>query len=170
MSHAGADRAWAEWVAWQLLDAGLQVELDFWDWGAGDNFILKMNAALERGRFLALFSPVYFEPERFTTPEWTAVMAMGEKITQLRVAETVVPAILRSLISRDVFGIGEEQARQGARGMGNESSVAGTLHEQNGVGNEDCLVVLVRDDVELVQGVHVGQINHTCPAGQRVQG
>ncbi|WP_217240007.1 toll/interleukin-1 receptor domain-containing protein [Streptomyces sp. AC555_RSS877] len=46
VSHAGgADRAWAEWVAWQLLDAGFQVELDYWDWGAGDNFILKMNAA-----------------------------------------------------------------------------------------------------------------------------
>jgi len=22
VSHAGADRAWAEWVAWQLMDAG----------------------------------------------------------------------------------------------------------------------------------------------------
>ncbi|MEU0395008.1 toll/interleukin-1 receptor domain-containing protein, partial [Streptomyces sp. NPDC006208] len=22
VSHAGADRAWAEWVAWQLVDAG----------------------------------------------------------------------------------------------------------------------------------------------------
>ncbi|MEU9919223.1 toll/interleukin-1 receptor domain-containing protein [Streptomyces sp. NPDC051001] len=41
MSHAGADRAWAEWVAWQLLDAGHQVELDYWDWGAGDTFVLK---------------------------------------------------------------------------------------------------------------------------------
>ncbi|MFI8529883.1 toll/interleukin-1 receptor domain-containing protein [Streptomyces aquilus] len=35
VSHAGADRAWAEWIAWQLLDAGLEVELDCWDWGAG---------------------------------------------------------------------------------------------------------------------------------------
>ncbi|MGV9249794.1 toll/interleukin-1 receptor domain-containing protein, partial [Streptomyces sp. NPDC003710] len=28
VSHAGADRAWAEWAAWQLVDAGFQVELD----------------------------------------------------------------------------------------------------------------------------------------------
>ncbi|SNX88591.1 TIR domain-containing protein [Streptomyces sp. TLI_55] len=35
ISHAGADQAWAEWIAWQLLDAGLEVELDCWDWGAG---------------------------------------------------------------------------------------------------------------------------------------
>ncbi|MFD3622410.1 toll/interleukin-1 receptor domain-containing protein [Streptomyces sp. NPDC058676] len=53
ISHAGADRAWAECVGWQLFDAGHQVELDYWDWGAGDNFILKMNAALERGQLLA---------------------------------------------------------------------------------------------------------------------
>ncbi|MGX9889698.1 FxSxx-COOH system tetratricopeptide repeat protein [Streptomyces sp. NPDC002276] len=112
VSHAGADRAWAEWVGWQLLDAGFQVELDYWDWGAGDNFILKMNAALERGRFLALFSPAYFEPERFTTPEWTSVVAMKERITPVRVAEVVSPAILRPLISRDLFGLGEEAARR----------------------------------------------------------
>ncbi len=35
VSHAGADRAWAEWVAWQLIDAGYTVELDAWDWGGG---------------------------------------------------------------------------------------------------------------------------------------
>jgi hypothetical protein len=99
-------------VAWQLVDAGFQVELDYWDWGAGDNFVLKMNAALERGRLLALFSPAYFEPDRFTTPEWSAVVAMKEKVTPVRVAEVVSPAILRPLIVRDLFGLGEEAARR----------------------------------------------------------
>ncbi|MEV7889001.1 FxSxx-COOH system tetratricopeptide repeat protein [Streptomyces sp. NPDC002817] len=86
ISHAGADRAWAEWVGWQLLDAGHQVELDYWDWGTGDNFVLKMNAALERGRLLALFSPAYFEPERFTTPEWTAFTGRDSLLVHLRQA------------------------------------------------------------------------------------
>ncbi|MFI9833796.1 FxSxx-COOH system tetratricopeptide repeat protein [Streptomyces sp. NPDC051913] len=112
ISHAGADRAWAEWIAWQLLDAGYQVELDCWDWGAGDNFVLKMNAALERGRFLALFSPAYFEPERFTTPEWTAMVAMRQKITPVRVSNVDAPPILRALISRDLFGIEQPEARR----------------------------------------------------------
>ncbi|WP_405639066.1 FxSxx-COOH system tetratricopeptide repeat protein [Streptomyces sp. NBC_00019] len=112
VSHAGADRAWAEWIAWQLIDAGLQVELDCWDWAAGDNFVVKMNTALEHGRFLALFSPAYFELERFTTPEWTAMLAMREKITPVRVADTVAPAILRPLITRDLFGLDEEAARR----------------------------------------------------------
>ncbi|WP_405653567.1 FxSxx-COOH system tetratricopeptide repeat protein [Streptomyces sp. NBC_00019] len=112
ISHAGADRAWAEWVGWQLLDAGHEVELDYWDWGAGDNFVLKMNAALERGRFLALFSPAYFEPERFTTPEWAAMVARKEKITPVRIAKTAPPAILSFLLAPDVFGLDDHAARE----------------------------------------------------------
>jgi len=46
VSHAGADRAWAEWVAWQLADAGYAVELDAWDWPVGRNFVLAMSDAL----------------------------------------------------------------------------------------------------------------------------
>ena len=48
VSHAGADRAWAEWVAWQLTDAGYTVELDVWDWAAGQNLVLAMSDALAR--------------------------------------------------------------------------------------------------------------------------
>ncbi|MFJ3673331.1 FxSxx-COOH system tetratricopeptide repeat protein [Streptomyces sp. NPDC090106] len=112
VSYAGPDRAWAEWIGWHLLDAGYQVELDYWSWGAGDNFILKMNAALEQGRFLALFSPAYFEPERYTTPEWTAVLAMKGKITPVRVAEVVPPAILGPVIAPALFGLDDLAARE----------------------------------------------------------
>ncbi|MCX5357193.1 FxSxx-COOH system tetratricopeptide repeat protein [Streptomyces sp. NBC_00124] len=112
ISHAGADRAWAEWIAWQLLDAGYQVELAYWDWGAGDNFILRMNAALEQGRMLALFSPAYFELERFTTPQWTAVLARKEKIVPVRVAEVTVPTILGSVLATDLFGLDDHDARE----------------------------------------------------------
>ncbi|WTV81000.1 toll/interleukin-1 receptor domain-containing protein [Streptomyces sp. NBC_00028] len=117
MSHAGAgagagaDRAWAEWIAWQLLETGLQVELDCWNWGAGDHSC-KMNAALEPGRFLALFSPAYLEPERFTTPEWTAMVARQEKNTPVRIAKTGTPAILSSLITTDLFGLNDHDARE----------------------------------------------------------
>ncbi|MEU5324591.1 FxSxx-COOH system tetratricopeptide repeat protein [Streptomyces sp. NPDC021056] len=112
ISHAGADRAWAEWIAWQLLDAGYQVELDYWDWAAGDNFVLKMNSALERGRMLALFSPAYFELERFITPEWTAVLARKEKIVPVRVAEVTSPAILGPVLAPDLFGLDDHDARE----------------------------------------------------------
>jgi len=73
VSHAGADRAWAEWVAWQLIEAGYCVELDVWDWAAGRNFVTAMSDALERcDRVVALFSAEYFDRSRYTTEEWTA--------------------------------------------------------------------------------------------------
>ena len=75
VSHAGRDRAWAEWVAWELKQAGYIVELDFWDWEVGENFVEKMRDALERAeRTVALFSEAYFEAERYTTVEWTALL------------------------------------------------------------------------------------------------
>src|SRR6516162_1547625 len=75
VSHAGADRAWAEWVAWQLTEAGYTVELDLWDWAAGQNFVTAMSDALARcDRMVALLSAAYFERSRYTTEEWTAMV------------------------------------------------------------------------------------------------
>ena len=119
ISHAGADRAWAEWVAWQLTEAGYAVELDVWDWAAGRNFMTAMNDALDRcDRVVALFSAAYFDRSRYTTEEWTAavvhVAGMENRLVPVRVEEVPgaqVPAVLRPLVFRDLFGMGEEQAR-----------------------------------------------------------
>ncbi len=121
VSHAGADRAWAEWVAWQLAEAGYTVELGVWDWAAGRNFVTAISDALERcDRVLALFSAAYFDRSRYTTEEWSAAMAhlpgMAEsKLVPVRVEEVPaaqVPAVLRALVCRDLFGLAEEQARR----------------------------------------------------------
>ena len=80
ISHAGADRAWAEWVASELRDAGHSVELDVWDWTAGANFITKISETLDRAdRVVALWSAEYFRPSRYTTHEWSAVLADGRE-------------------------------------------------------------------------------------------
>ncbi|HEX6519581.1 MAG TPA: FxSxx-COOH system tetratricopeptide repeat protein [Streptosporangiaceae bacterium] len=121
ISHAGADRAWAEWVAWQLIDAGYSVELDVWDWAAGQNFVTKMSDALDRaGRVIALFSAAYFERERYTTEEWSSSVLHLPGMTPdwlipVRVEEIPagkVPAVLRPLQYRDVFGVDEPTARR----------------------------------------------------------
>ncbi|MGW6360531.1 FxSxx-COOH system tetratricopeptide repeat protein [Streptomyces sp. NPDC055092] len=119
VSYAGADRAWAEWVAWHLQDAGYEVELDLWHWSAGDNAVLRMSQAVERGRMVALFSRAYFEVARFTTEEWTSRLAARdaskrrEVLVPLRIEEVeadAVPGLLRPLVVADLFGLGEEQA------------------------------------------------------------
>src|SRR6516164_6103950 len=75
VSHAGADRPWAEWVAWQLAEAGYTIELDVWDWAAGRNLVTAMSDALDRcSRVVALFSAAYFERSRYTSEEWTAAV------------------------------------------------------------------------------------------------
>ena len=112
VSHAGADRAWAEWVAWQLENAGWTVELDCWDWAAGDNFVLRMDAALTRGRMVALFSAAYFDPERFTTLEWTALLAAREKMVPVRIDGAAVPPVLGTLIAPSLVGLEATEARR----------------------------------------------------------
>ncbi|MBV9448206.1 MAG: toll/interleukin-1 receptor domain-containing protein [Streptosporangiaceae bacterium] len=121
ISHAGADRAWAEWVAWQLIAAGYTVELDVWDWAAGQNFVTNMSDALDRAdRVMALFSAAYFERERYTTEEWSSsvqhVRGMTpDRLIPVRIEEVQpekVPALLRPLVHCDVFGVDEQAARQ----------------------------------------------------------
>ncbi|WP_328592431.1 FxSxx-COOH system tetratricopeptide repeat protein [Saccharopolyspora elongata] len=117
ISHAGRDRAWAEWVAWHLHDAGYTVELDTWDWAAGDNFVTKMAAALDGAeRVVALFSPAYFEPQRYTTDEWASAFVHDEqqrpRLLPLVVEECEPPQLLRPLIAQKLFGLDEDQARK----------------------------------------------------------
>src|SRR3954465_495537 len=61
ISHAGRDTGWAEWLGWQLHEAGFTVELDVWDWAPGDDFVARMQTALEgAGRRLAVCTEAYF--------------------------------------------------------------------------------------------------------------
>ncbi|HEX6519573.1 MAG TPA: FxSxx-COOH system tetratricopeptide repeat protein [Streptosporangiaceae bacterium] len=121
ISHAGADRAWAEWVAWQLIAAGYTVELDVWDWAAGQNFITKMSDGLDRAdRVIALFSAAYFERERYTAEEWSSSVQhlrgmTPDRLIPVRVEEVPpekMPALLRPLVHCDVFSVDEQAARQ----------------------------------------------------------
>ena len=115
ISHAGRDRAWAEWVAWHLNDAGYSVELDCWDWAPGDDFVLKMRNALDNAeRVVALLSPAYFESERYTGNEFSAAFVKDDdgqhRLLPLRIERCEVPSLLRPLISSDLFGIDEDEA------------------------------------------------------------
>ncbi|MFG1871106.1 FxSxx-COOH system tetratricopeptide repeat protein [Micromonospora arborensis] len=116
ISYAGPDRAWAEWVAWQLEQAGYVVELDLWDWAAGDNSVVRINQALERAdRMVALFSEAYFEHQRFTTDEWTAVMSGRDRqgrLVPLRLGDVTLPTVLRPLIAPSLAERSAEDAHR----------------------------------------------------------
>lgn len=112
VSHAGRDQAWAEWVAWQLVEAGYTVELDCWDWAAGENFLTKMHRALDAAnRVVALFSPSYFEDLRYTTQEWTSALLQnddgGHRLLPVQVEPCAVPRLLGPLVRVELFDVDE---------------------------------------------------------------
>ncbi|MGQ0775302.1 MAG: FxSxx-COOH system tetratricopeptide repeat protein [Pseudonocardiales bacterium] len=116
VSHAGRDRDWAEWVAWHLREAGRTVELDS-DWPPGENFIEKMRSALDSAKWvMALFSPAYFESERYTTEEWTSALIKGEggkhRLVPVQVKPCRVPSLLSTLRRVELFDLGEAEAKQ----------------------------------------------------------
>ncbi|MFE1228903.1 FxSxx-COOH system tetratricopeptide repeat protein [Streptomyces sp. NPDC058745] len=114
VSYAGADRAWAEWVAWHLREAGHRVELDVWDWRTGDNFVQRMDQALRRATaVVALFSNSYFDPERWTHEEWTSVVAGRRRFIPLTIEPLSggdIPDILTAAIRKDLHGLDEPAA------------------------------------------------------------
>ncbi|MFE2212089.1 FxSxx-COOH system tetratricopeptide repeat protein [Streptomyces canus] len=114
VSYAGPDRAWAEWAGWQLQQAGHQVELDRWHWRTGDDFVQKMDLALDRAdTVVALFSRHYFAPKRWTREEWSATVALRGRLVPVAIELLVdddIPALLAGMLRTDVHGLDETAA------------------------------------------------------------
>jgi hypothetical protein len=61
ISYTKDDRAWAEWVSWQLEDAGHSVMLDVWDFRPADAFVARMHREVDRAaRIMPILSDNYF--------------------------------------------------------------------------------------------------------------
>src|SRR3954463_14412375 len=114
ISHAGRDTAWAEWLAWQLQQAGYSVELDVWDWAPGEDFVARMAAALERAdRLLAVCTEAYFV-SAFGGAELRAAFVGQAKaegrIVPVLVEPVTLPPLYVPLISVDLTGLDEAAA------------------------------------------------------------
>jgi hypothetical protein len=62
ISYTQSDRAWAEWLAWELEVAGYSVRLQAWDMPAGSSFVHEMDQALQHTRMA--------EQEATRMPDW----------------------------------------------------------------------------------------------------
>jgi hypothetical protein len=112
VSHAGRDTAWAEWLAWQLEQAGYTVELDVWDWAPGEDFVARMQTALERAdRLLAVCTEAYFA-SAFGGAELRAAFAgqAGGRIVPVLVEPVTLPPLYAPLIHLDLTGLDEATA------------------------------------------------------------
>ncbi len=111
ISYTRADRHWAEWIAWQLQEAGYSVVIQAWHFRDGENFIANIDQALKEAKVtLAVLTPKYFE-SRYTKAEWTAAFDKGN-LLPVRVADFAVEGVLRSLGYIDLASLKEPAAKE----------------------------------------------------------
>ncbi len=116
ISYNKADKAWAEWMAWHMEQAGYTTVLQAWDFRPGGNFVLHMQrAATEAERTIAVLSPDYLAA-LFTQPEWAAAFVQdptGEKgvLVPVRVRECDPSGLLKAIVYIDLVGKDEAAAR-----------------------------------------------------------
>jgi hypothetical protein len=116
ISYTQADRAWAEWIAWLLEEDHHRVLIQAWDFVGGSNWVQRMRDGVSGAdRTLAVLSPDYLESE-FGTAEWAAAwstdpLSARRKLLTVRVKECERPDFLGQIVSIDLFGITESEAR-----------------------------------------------------------
>jgi hypothetical protein len=116
ISYTAVDRQWAEWIAWELEEAGYTTILQAWDFAPGSHFVTTMHLATQvTERTIAVLSRAYLD-SAFSEQEWQAAWAEdpsgGErKLLDLRIEDCPRPGLLRQVVSEDLFGVGKEMAR-----------------------------------------------------------
>src|SRR5262245_34632846 len=117
ISYNKADRQWAEWIAWQLEEAGFTTIIQAWDFRPGGNFVLDMQrASTQSERIIAVLSPDYFASQ-FTAPEWAVAFAKdptGERKSLLPVCvrECELNGLLPQIVYIDLVGVNESEAKE----------------------------------------------------------
>jgi hypothetical protein len=116
ISYTSADRAWAEWIAWQLKEASASVVLQAWDMVPGLDFLHEMQKATSTAkRTLAVLSPAYFTSQ-FSEAEWRVAFAddpSGEqrRLIPIRVIDFQPAGLLATRIYIDLVGKDRQAAR-----------------------------------------------------------
>ncbi|MCL6450068.1 MAG: tetratricopeptide repeat protein [Acetobacteraceae bacterium] len=114
ISYTGADVRWAEWIAWQLEEAGYCVVLQAWDFGAGSNFVLEMQrASAGSKRTIAVLSPDYLKSV-WAQPEWAAAFdpqGRERTLVPVMVRECTLEGLLARVVHIRLVGLDEAAAR-----------------------------------------------------------
>src|SRR5918911_700149 len=116
ISYNKADKAWAEWIAWVLEEAGYSVVIQAWDFRPGENFVLEMQEATRStNKTVIVLSDSYINSS-FTQPEWGAAFAVDpksqhQKLLPIRVQPCELTGLLAAIIYVDIVGASEQDAR-----------------------------------------------------------
>jgi hypothetical protein len=116
VSYTQADRPWAEWIAWMLEDDGYRVLIQAWDFVPGSNWLGNMHDGVQRAaRTVAVLSGAYLR-SIYGAAEWQAAWARDpagatRKLLVARVEDCDRPGLLNQVVSLDLFGLPQPQAR-----------------------------------------------------------
>ncbi|MFD7664004.1 toll/interleukin-1 receptor domain-containing protein [Streptomyces sp. NPDC059788] len=116
ISYTSSDRSWAEWVAWQLEEAGYTTILQAWDFEAGSHFVTEIHRATQVAeRTIVILSNAYVNSP-YGEAEWQEAwradpLGVKRKLLVFRIEPCVRPGLLGQLVSEDIFDIIEEAAR-----------------------------------------------------------
>jgi predicted nucleotide-binding protein len=117
VSYTSADRPWAEWIAWELEQAGHSVIVQAWDMQPGSNFVLEMDKATHVAeRTIAVLSPA-FMASPYCRAEWAAAfrddpMGTKRRLVPVRVREFEPDGLLGMVVYVDVVGLTDSAARE----------------------------------------------------------
>ncbi len=117
ISYTRPDRTWAEWIAWQLEEAGYTTIIQAWDFRPGSNFGLEMyQAAQETARTIAVLSPDYLD-SRYTPSEWVAAFVKDPKCDEGKllpviIREVELGSLLSAIVHIDLVGKDEAVAKE----------------------------------------------------------
>ena len=130
ISYAGADRPWAEWIAWQLEEAGYRVLVQAWDIVAGVNFIERMDRGMQQAdRTIAVLSPAYLTSVYGKLELHAAYRADPEglrrKLLPVRVTPCTPEGLLAVIVHIDLVGIEDEEDGRNRLLAGVRSGVSG---------------------------------------------
>ena len=115
VSYAIEDEAWAQWIAWQLKLAGYSTALRKWDFRPGSSFVIEMQRTMADAQAsIVILSPAYLRSQE-TQSEWSASfvdLVPEGKTLPIRVAPIETLGPLASILSLDLTGLNENQARE----------------------------------------------------------
>lgn len=130
VSYTRSDRAWAEWIGWQLDTAGWQILIQAWDFVPGTNWVRMMDEGVRRAtRTVAVLSSAYLASV-YGSAEWEAAWALDplgqqRRLITVRVEDCERPGLLGQVVGVDLFDRSPDQARS-ALLAGLRAAVEGT--------------------------------------------
>jgi hypothetical protein len=116
ISYTQADRAWAEWLAWELEAAGYSTLLQAWDIPPGSAFAHVMDQAIQRTRHIVLVLSSAYISSAMTEAEWRSGLVddpSGERrrLLPIRVEPCEPRGLLADRVWIDLVDLDEATAR-----------------------------------------------------------